>query len=68
MLQYLSADVNCLFQEASSFPGDKLKEKCELQETDNTQGKISENFFMTNGSCCVYIFFVTCWFFPKLAM
>lgn len=30
----ISADVNCLFQEANSFPGDKLKENCELWETE----------------------------------
>ena len=34
-----------LFREANSFPRAKLEENCELRETDNVQGQISEDIF-----------------------
>ena len=43
-----------LFPEANSFPRAKLEENCELQETDNVQGQISEHIFATNGDYCLY--------------
>ena len=43
-----------LFREANSFPRAKLEENCELRETDNVQGQISEHIFAPNGDYCLY--------------
>ena len=43
-----------LFPEANSFPRAKLEENCELRETDNVQGQISEHIFAPNGDYCLY--------------
>ena len=32
----------------------KLEENCELRETDNVQGQISEHIFAPNGGYCLY--------------
>ena len=53
MLGYLSADViysekRTGFQERSY-----TLENCELRETDNVQGQISEHIFAPDGSYCV---------------
>ena len=42
-----------LFREANSFPRAKLEENCELRETDNVQGQISEHIFAPNGDYCL---------------
>ena len=54
MLGYLSVDIICsewraVFRERSS-----TEENCELQETDNVQGQISEHIFAPNGDYCLY--------------
>ena len=46
MLGYLSADINCLFRDATSFPRAQLEENCELRGTDNVQGQISEHIIL----------------------
>ena len=38
-----------LFREANSFPRAQLEENCELRETDNVQGQISEHIYFPNG-------------------
>ena len=43
-----------LFREANSLPRAKLEENCELRETDNVQGQISEHNLAPNGGCYVY--------------
>ena len=43
-----------LFREANSFPRAKLEENCELRETDNVQGQITEHIFVPNGGYCLY--------------
>jgi len=44
-----------LFREASSLiTRAKLKENCELWETDNVQGQVSEHIVTPNGRYCVY--------------
>ena len=54
MLGYLSADINCLFRDATSFPRAQLGENCELRGTDDVQGQISEHIFAPDGGYRVY--------------
>ena len=43
-----------LFREANSFPRAKVEENCELRETENVQGQISEYIFAPIGGYCLY--------------
>lgn len=43
-----------MFQEAYSFPRAWLEKNCEVRDTDNVQGQISDHIFAPNGGYCAY--------------